>query len=532
MAIAFGSVSGTTYASRSSLVVTAPTGITNGDVLLAHILWAGNGTTITAPSGWTQVGSTITAIESGNVFYLNSGIFKKVAASESGNYTWTPSATVATQGKITRYTGANGTVNASSSNVANSPGNTNDDATGITTTVNGCMLVYEGFDWGDNTNNLTPPTGYTERLETNPLIYSADVVQSTAGATGTVTHVCNSSISNPRGAWLVALEPSSGGAVTVNATGSAATSARGSVSVVAKATVSPTGRAGTTALGNESVTLKLNVPVTGRTGTMALGNESVIAKATVSPTGSVGTTAKGSVSVTAGGSVSVPVTGRSLTTARGSVIIPNVQVFPTGRAAAGSVGSVTAGPFTGVIVYLEGYGYDGWGEGDWGAGDFLTGGLVTDTGVVDITGSPTVYPTGKKATTATGTVSIRSAPKVYVTGTAGVTATGAADFSLDCTVFSTGRGMTTALGGGYLIEIPVLVNGNQLNTGTKNVFVIGHAVVNLTGTGASANKGDAYVHAWDRVPDENNSWTPVSRPSGTWTPVTTAPANWTPVNKG
>lgn len=211
MAVAFGSSSSTTYASRSSLTVTAPTGISNGDLLVAHILWAGNGTTITPPTGWTQVGSTLTAIESGSTFYLNSGIFKKIASGESGNYTWTPSATVATQGKINRYTGASGTINDYSSNwiggTAGSPGNSNADATGITTTVNGCMLVYESFDWGDNSNNLTPPTSFTERVEVNPLIYSADMLQTTAGATGTVTHVSNSNASNPRGAWLIALQP-------------------------------------------------------------------------------------------------------------------------------------------------------------------------------------------------------------------------------------------------------------------------------------------------------------------------------------
>ncbi|MGO8241327.1 hypothetical protein ACC806_34885 [Rhizobium ruizarguesonis] len=203
--VAFGSSSSTTYASRSALTVPAPSDIRHGDVLLAFILWSGSGNTISPPSGWAQIGSTATA--SDGSFTVNSGVFMKVAASESGDYTWTPGATAATQGLILRYTGANGAVNAFSSHMvgANS-GNQDRDATSITPSVDGCMIVYAAFDWGVYTTDLTPPTGYTERVEVNPLIYAADALQATAGATGTVTMVCNSNTFSPRGAWLIALE--------------------------------------------------------------------------------------------------------------------------------------------------------------------------------------------------------------------------------------------------------------------------------------------------------------------------------------
>lgn len=264
MTAAFGSSSSTTYASRSALTITAPSGISDGDVLLALILITGNGTTVTPPAGWTQVGSTATA--SDGSFFVNSSIWKKIASGESGDYTWTPSATVTTQGLMLRYSGVDGDVNDFSSNMIGAGFGTQDrDATGITTTVDGCMLVYAGFDWGDYTADLTPPTGFTERVEVNPLIYAADSLQATAGATGTVTMICNSSVIDPRGAWLLALEPSAGtangvgsaaGSTTAAAAGGALKSAAGTASGVgsAAATARPRTAAAGAAIGSSSAT--------------------------------------------------------------------------------------------------------------------------------------------------------------------------------------------------------------------------------------------------------------------------------------
>lgn len=205
--VAFGSISNTTYASRSGLTVTAPTGIANGDVLIAHILWSGAVGVMTGPvqSGWVQVGTTQTRTD-GASFSLNSAIFKKVAASESGDYGFNLSASAATQGVIARYTGANGNVNASNYTGSNGDGSNTATNTGVTTTVNGCMLLFAEYDWGDNTNDTLPPTGMTERLDTL-LMYWADQVQATAGATGVKSHTANVNSGNPRATWVIALEP-------------------------------------------------------------------------------------------------------------------------------------------------------------------------------------------------------------------------------------------------------------------------------------------------------------------------------------
>lgn len=532
--ITFRSSSTTNYASRDTLTITAPSGITNGDVMVAHVLWSGNAVTVTAPSGWAQLGSTLTASDGGG-FYLNSGIFTKTAASESGSYVWTSSWNAGVmQGMIDVYSGANGTVNAYSSNWAINTGNTNADATGITTTVNGCMLIYTNFDWGDTFNNLTPPTGFTERDEVNPLVYGADMLQSTAGATGTVTHATNSNSSNPRGAWLIALAPAAGGSgVTVNVTGQAGATANGNESVIGKASVSPTGQALTASRGSVTVAAGGNVTVnlTGSAGASALGNESVIGKARVSPTGQAGVTALGNESVI--GKARVTLTGRLATLSSGTVSFPNVTVPVTGRAGTTASGTVNAGPITIATIYLEGWSYLGWGDQGWGQATFEQGGMTGSVGNVEVTGKPTIYVTGVSATCHSGNPLITSAPDVYVDGVPLLAEITDPSLSLDCTTFVTGNSATVFQNAsGILVETPVVVDGVELASAINDVWVIGHALVEVTGIHADIEYGDAYVSAWDRIPDRNNNWTPVDRPDNGWTPVSTSSTNWTPVHKG
>lgn len=68
----------------TTINVTPPASITNGNVLIALIYAGGvNSETWTPPAGWTQIGSTLSSIASAKVV---AGVFCKVAASESGNY--------------------------------------------------------------------------------------------------------------------------------------------------------------------------------------------------------------------------------------------------------------------------------------------------------------------------------------------------------------------------------------------------------------------------------------------------------------
>lgn len=257
MAIAFGSASNTTYGSRTNTTVTAPTGIADGDVLVAQILTSA-GVTVTAPAGWSQVGSAAVMTDAG-AFTISSRVYTKTAASESGDYTWTHS-TASSQGLILRYTGA-GAVDAFSSNPTTPADNINTGLS-ITTTVTDCMLLFVGNDWSDFAGDLTPPTGMTERIDVNPLIYAADQLLTSAGATGNRTMSCNSNVNAPRNAWMIALEPA-GTSVNVSVTGQAAASASGDETATGAANVAPTGEAVTSSSGTVSIIEGSTVNVVG-----------------------------------------------------------------------------------------------------------------------------------------------------------------------------------------------------------------------------------------------------------------------------
>src|SRR3954470_6509662 len=95
MAVAFRSGSSLAYGSRTNSTVTAPTGIQNDDVLVAVI--AIGATTEapdpTAPTGFSAVpGATTVDVTDASSFNLEFRAYYKIAASESGNYTFTHSA--------------------------------------------------------------------------------------------------------------------------------------------------------------------------------------------------------------------------------------------------------------------------------------------------------------------------------------------------------------------------------------------------------------------------------------------------------
>ncbi|CDM57664.1 putative mannose-sensitive agglutinin [Rhizobium favelukesii] len=232
MAIAFRSISSTTYASRANTAVTAPAGIVNGDILIAIIFLGQSGGTAptapTAPSGFTQIGTGTSVTESGNSFSALFGVYWKRAASESGSYTFTHS-TASSQAAIAVYSGAlssGSPVDVLSQNSGTLSPGTTATATGVTTTAANDLVIYAGHNW-DATGTLSPPTGMTERVDS--LVYIADVAQPSAGASGNKTQTLASN--NPWAAFLVAIKEAAGGSstpqsVTTSSTTSATCSKR------------------------------------------------------------------------------------------------------------------------------------------------------------------------------------------------------------------------------------------------------------------------------------------------------------------
>ena len=175
----------------SSVVVTAPAGIQNDDILIAVVQWGGNeDQTITWPSGFTQL-TTSNGANNASTF----ATAWKRASSESGNYTIQAQATDFGAAAISVYSGRH-TTNAP---VAATPSVDNTQTasprscptTGITA-VEGDDIVYclcqvdGSADWAH-----TPPTNYTEREEVGPGswvdVSLSDRENVSAGATGTLT---------------------------------------------------------------------------------------------------------------------------------------------------------------------------------------------------------------------------------------------------------------------------------------------------------------------------------------------------------
>ena len=216
MTVAFRSLTSTTYASRTNTTLTAPAGLANGDILLAAIITGANnpGVASTPPAGFTALpGSPTTVFDAGG-FYGKLAVYKKVAASESGSYTFTH-ATASSQGVLLAVSGADGTspVDVSSSNFsgtgATGGGNTT-TATGVTTTNPADLLVYLAHDW-TGSGALSPPAGFTENFDS--LLYVGTKLLTAAGATGSVTQT-NGNPNNPGNPWaayLIAIKPPAGG---------------------------------------------------------------------------------------------------------------------------------------------------------------------------------------------------------------------------------------------------------------------------------------------------------------------------------
>lgn len=210
MAVAYRSSSSLSLGTRTDSTLTAPSGITNGDVLLL-ILAAGAaaGVTVTPPTGFTVLTGFPSAMDKpADPWTTRLYVWYKVASSESGNYTATHSS-ASSQAYISAISGAAGTPINPNPTITNHPFSTGGAtliAPSITPVVNDSMVVWVGVVW-DTVGATTPPTGttptFTERLNASSEgIYVADGILATAAATG------DKSVSTANGngqAWIAAL---------------------------------------------------------------------------------------------------------------------------------------------------------------------------------------------------------------------------------------------------------------------------------------------------------------------------------------
>lgn len=232
-----------TLAAGTALVINKPSGVATGDLLIAFVTFNG-APTITPPSGWTQVGSTVTDGFSA----CRSQCWRRIAdGSEGADFTWSRNASGDGAGGIARITGFDSTtpVNASASNSETS--GTAPTAPTVTTTVNDCLILH--YCGGDSPSNDTTvpgpdtPVWYAESA-TNATTCLGSTTQPTAGATGTADFTL--AAANQSTLYTVAIAP-------VAASGSVGTLSL----TLGAATVSADATSGTpgTALGSATPTL-------------------------------------------------------------------------------------------------------------------------------------------------------------------------------------------------------------------------------------------------------------------------------------
>ena len=198
--------SSTTYSGTATLTapLPVPAGTAAGDVLVASVA-ADLNPTMTPPTGWTPIVSGLSVSTGARLF----SYYHVVGASDPASYTWTFNTSVKWGGGITAYRGVNNATPLDSTvATATDTSWTKSSLTvgSITTATNGAMQISTIIcDCASPV--FSPPSGWSQRWQSagGQIADQADVLQATAGATGTATWT----FSAIRGAtaWRTALKP-------------------------------------------------------------------------------------------------------------------------------------------------------------------------------------------------------------------------------------------------------------------------------------------------------------------------------------
>ena len=203
--------------STSTIVFTAPAGVTTGDLILVAFDLADPAATVTVPTGFTLVKDQLFNLNNKHAFVYQ----KDAGASEPSTYSFTASAGNIIRGFCAAYQSSGGGVAIDVSS-KNSGTGTSITATGVTTGyANETIVFIGGFSITSSTPNIiTPPSGMTERSESTPQHAEwADVAFVGPGATGNKS-ASSSPTSAAWAAFLIALRGFNSGAVAMGGTSS------------------------------------------------------------------------------------------------------------------------------------------------------------------------------------------------------------------------------------------------------------------------------------------------------------------------
>lgn len=280
MAIAVGSVSNTpTYGTRTNSTITAPSGITDGDLLVA-VLHVGDPTslpalTVTPPTGFTEITNSPSASAKSDPYTIAMHIYYKVASGESGNYTFTHTS-AESEGYMYRLTGCNTSTPIDVTPVAESyadgsAGGQTSAIASMTTVTNGAFIIAADSAWdapGAGNWSGTTPTLTTRR--TGSISKIADGTLATAGATGARTRTNgNGSTALTWSTLAVAIRPATGGGNT-NLTADLGTFAITGQTAGLKRGLVTTGAAGACSITGQTAGLRVGTKVGANVGTFVI----------------------------------------------------------------------------------------------------------------------------------------------------------------------------------------------------------------------------------------------------------------------
>lgn len=182
--------------------ISKPTGTVDNDIMLACV-YVETDVAVTAPAGWTLICDLDHTVANFDMW-----VYWKRASSEGTTYSFTH-ASAFEEGSIASYSGcttAGDPQDATASQNQNT--GTVETATGVTTASDGAAVVGIFACSEGVTGQSGPPTGMSERFGVDgENLYWADVIQTSAGASGDKTLATALLAGSRWGAVLVALKP-------------------------------------------------------------------------------------------------------------------------------------------------------------------------------------------------------------------------------------------------------------------------------------------------------------------------------------
>ncbi|MFM9056028.1 MAG: hypothetical protein ACKOQY_04985, partial [Bacteroidota bacterium] len=288
-------------ATVSSITINIPTGVEQGDVMIANIssYINGNNTTPATLSGWTQVSS----VQTGDTRGYATILYKVAGASEPTSYTFTIEAnSTAASGAIVAFSGVDNSnpIDVTGTFLSADPANgtTLAPASITTNTANAAVLMFVAMSRTAATTSATSfsswtatsPSSLTELYDAGnadnsnngTAVGAAWAIKSAAGATGAGSVTISPSQSRTQGAILIALRPCVALQVTATASTNSICGSSGTINLTGTVANS-----GPVVVGTENFENTSTYTASGgstKTGTSGSGDRPASVSFVVSPT--------------------------------------------------------------------------------------------------------------------------------------------------------------------------------------------------------------------------------------------------------